>query len=219
MHPVDIGGAIALRREDNPFPIARERWGVVHFGGRQEFPLVCSIRIGNKQLGGRWSVACEDDAVFCSGRHDSYRKCHQHRCHPREDIANRDHMHPDLTIWPPRSAASALASDVLDEGFHVREIFLERAAAGGRQAVFGAREPSRERFLDGDVLRVFEFSGMDAQVAVGCIQQPLEVVEREAIVDRERADDAEAEAFVDDAIEVGDLRLAALASRLVARGS
>jgi hypothetical protein len=51
-----------------------------------------------------------------------------------------------------------------------------------------------------------------AQVAVRRLEQGLELVEREAVVDRERADDAEPEALVDQPIE-------ALNPRLVARGS
>ena len=83
----------------------------------------------------------------------------------------------------------------------MREVLLERAAAGGGEAVFGPRHAARERLLAGDVLRVFELAGVDAQVAVGRVQQPLEIVERQPIVDGQRADDAEAEALVDEPIE------------------
>src|SRR5262249_41160486 len=70
------------------------------------------------------------------------------------------------------------------------------------QAVFGPRHAAVERLVAGDVLRVLELARVDAQVAVGGLQQPLQVVEREPLVGRERADDPEPEPFVDDAIEV-----------------
>ena len=43
---------------------------------------------------------------------------------------------------------------------------------------------------------------MDAQVAVGRLQQPLEIGERQRGIGRKRADDGEAQAFVDQSIEM-----------------
>jgi hypothetical protein len=42
---------------------------------------------------------------------------------------------------------------------------------------------------------------LDAQVAVGRLQQPFQVVERQLLVHRERADDAEAQPFVNEPVE------------------
>jgi len=45
---------------------------------------------------------------------------------------------------------------------------------------------------------------MDAEVAVGGFEDALEVVEAEGIVGGEGADDAEADALVDQAVEFGE---------------
>ena len=90
----------------------------------------------------------------------------------------------------------------LDNRFHVRQIFLEGAAAGGREAVFGVRQASLERLLDGDVLRVLQLARVDAEVPVGRAQLMLEIVERQAIVDGKRADDAEPQPLVNQPIEL-----------------
>jgi hypothetical protein len=50
-------------------------------------------------------------------------------------------------------------------------------------------------------LGFFELAGVDAEVAVGGFEHTLEVVEAEGIVGRKGADDAEADAFVNQAIE------------------
>ena len=101
----------------------------------------------------------------------------------------------------------------------MREVLLERAPAGGGQAVFRARHARRERFLDGDVLRVLELARVHAEVAVGRLQQALEIGERQAFVDRQRADDAQPEAFVDEAIEAERSGLGARDSGLAVRDS
>ena len=55
---------------------------------------------------------------------------------------------------------------------------------------------------------------MDAQIAVGRLQQPFQIVECQPIVDRERADDAEPQPLVNQPIELqrdcasADFRLA-----------
>src|SRR5207249_955242 len=80
-------------------------------------------------------------------------------------------------------------------------IFLERAAARRGQAEFGAGDASFERLVAGDVLRLFELAGVDAQVAVGGLKEPLEVVEREPLVHRKRADDAQPKTLVNQPIQ------------------
>src|ERR1041385_7332723 len=90
----------------------------------------------------------------------------------------------------------------LDDGFHVREVLLERAASRGRQAKLGPRHPPFESLVADDVVGLFELAGVDAQIAVGRLQQRLQVVEAETIVDRERADDAEPKSLVNQPIEL-----------------
>src|SRR5579871_3291423 len=67
----------------------------------------------------------------------------------------------------------------LDQRFHVIQVFFERPASGGSQAVFGARQPPFERFRAGDVMRVFEFARVHAQIAVRGLEQLLQLVERQ----------------------------------------
>ena len=91
----------------------------------------------------------------------------------------------------------------------MREIFLQRALAGGGEAVFSPRHAPGERFLDDDVLRVLELPGVHAEVAVGRLEQPLQIVERQPLVDRQGTDDAEPQPLVDEPIEAPDGRLMA----------
>src|SRR5207249_5535433 len=91
------------------------------------------------------------------------------------------------------------------------QILLERAAAGRGQAVLRARNASLEHLVARDVLRVLELARMDAEIAVGRLQQPLQVVERQPLVHRQRTDDAETKTLVNEPIE---LERAALDFRL-----
>ena len=59
-----------------------------------------------------------------------------------------------------------------------------------------------ERLVAGDVLRLFQLARVDAQVAVRRLQQPLEIVERQPLVHRQRADDAKPQPLVDQPIEL-----------------
>ena len=88
--------------------------------------------------------------------------------------------------------------------FHLIEIFREGAAAGGGQAVLGAGDAGFEIFQAGNVVGFFEFAGVDAEVAVGGFENAFEVFEAEALVGGEGADDAEADALVDKAVELGE---------------
>src|SRR5712692_7892748 len=101
------------------------------------------------------------------------------------------------------------------------QVLLERAAARRRQPVLGPREAAVERLVAGDVLRLFELARVDAQVAVRGPQQSLQIVERQPVVRRQRADDAETQPLVNEAIQFeraasgrGDFRLSILDSRL-----
>src|SRR5437773_1976513 len=68
--------------------------------------------------------------------------------------------------------------------------------------------------------RIFFFglAGVHAEIAVGGFQQSTQVVEAERVVDGEGADDAEAQALVDDAIEVGEIVEGPLAGGLAGLG-
>jgi len=94
-----------------------------------------------------------------------------------------------------------LAGDA-DPFFHLIQVFGEGAAAGGGEAVFGAGNAAFEEFYAGDVLRFFEFAGVDAEISVSGFEDAFEVVEAEGVVGGEGADDSEADAFVDQAIEL-----------------
>ena len=84
------------------------------------------------------------------------------------------------------------------------EVFGEGAAAGGGEAIFGAGDAAFEKFYAGDVLGLFEFAGVDTEIAVGGFEDALEVVEAKGIVGGEGADDAEADALVNEAVELGE---------------
>src|SRR5688500_15738626 len=89
----------------------------------------------------------------------------------------------------------------VNEGFHVIEIPLERAAAERRQAILGPRHPPLERLRARDVLRILELPRMDAEVSVARLHQPLQVVEAEQVVHREGTDDAKAHPLVDELVQ------------------
>ncbi len=82
---------------------------------------------------------------------------------------------------------------------------FQGAAAGGGQAVFGSGNASGERFFAGDVTCFFEFAGVDAEVAIGRLENAFEVVEGEGVIAGEGADDSKARALVDEAVEFRDV--------------
>src|ERR1051326_3096273 len=89
-----------------------------------------------------------------------------------------------------------------DNALHVVEVVLQRAAAAGRQPVLGPRNASVERLGAVDVLGLFQLARVHAQVAVGRVEQRLQLVERELAVYRQRAQDAKTHALVDQPVEV-----------------
>src|SRR5512147_1390516 len=91
----------------------------------------------------------------------------------------------------------------VNQGFHVIEIPLQRPAAGSGQAVFGAGRAALERLGAGDVVGVLELARMHAEVAVGDLEQTLELVEAGPLHTGERRHDAQADPLVDQAIELG----------------
>src|SRR6185295_12010438 len=82
------------------------------------------------------------------------------------------------------------------------EIALESPPAGRREPVVGLRHPALEVLLAGDVSCLFQLAGMDAEVAIRRLQQPLEVVEAEMMVDGQGADDPQPHPLVDETVEV-----------------
>src|SRR5580658_374149 len=89
-----------------------------------------------------------------------------------------------------------------NQRFHVVQIFFQRAASGGRQAIFRFRHAPVEGFGTAQVACVFQLAGVDAQVAVRGAQQFLQFIKGERFVDGQRADDREARALVDQAVQI-----------------
>src|SRR5207247_3205069 len=94
-----------------------------------------------------------------------------------------------------------------DQRLHMIEVLLQRPPPGGGQRVLRPRHPTLERLLAREVARVLELAGVDADVAVRRLQHRLQLVEAERRVHGQRADDAEARLLVNEALEIGDLRL------------
>src|SRR5258708_7184615 len=59
----------------------------------------------------------------------------------------------------------------LNQGLHVIQISLQGAPAGRRQPVLGLRQPSFKRLSARNVVRVLQLAGVDAQVAVGGLEE------------------------------------------------
>ena len=70
------------------------------------------------------------------------------------------------------------------------EVFLERAASGGRQLVVGARRAAREGLGARHVSRFLEFARVDAEVAVRRIERRFQIGKRQFFAGGEGADDA-----------------------------
>src|ERR1035441_1124560 len=100
---------------------------------------------------------------------------------------------------------SLLFARGLDERFHVVQIPLQGAAPGGRHPVIGARHAAGEALGTVHVPGFFQLPCMDTEVAVGSIQQFLELAEGQRLVHGERAENAQAETFVDQAVELGGI--------------
>src|SRR5450759_158631 len=98
---------------------------------------------------------------------------------------------------------SLLFAHDLDERFHVVQVAIERTPPGGGQPVLGARNAAREALDAVDIPGFFQLACMDTQVTVGGIQQFLEFAEGQRIVDGERAENPQAQAFVDQAVHLG----------------
>ena len=116
--------------------------------------------------------------------------------------------HEHSTLWTFHTTSVPhflVVAGEADPVFHLIEVVGEGAAAGGGEAVFGAGEAGFEIFQAGNVFGLFELAGMDAQVSVGGFEDAFEVGETEARVGGESADDPQANAFVNEAVELGEL--------------
>src|SRR2546426_12496623 len=101
-----------------------------------------------------------------------------------------------------------------DERLHVIKVALEGAPAGRRQAVLGLRQAAIERFRAMDILGFFELARVHAKVAVGGLEQGFQLVEGERAIDGESADNAEADALVDEAVRGSPERFAGTGRKL-----
>src|SRR6266850_6456215 len=81
--------------------------------------------------------------------------------------------------------------------FHMIEIALQCLAACGHQAVLRLRQAPVKGFGANNVIGFFQLARMNAQVAVGCLQQRFELVKCERAIDGQRADNSQADALVD----------------------
>src|SRR6266403_522731 len=86
--------------------------------------------------------------------------------------------------------------------FHMIEIALKRLAARGHQAVLRLRQAPVKRLGANNVIRFFQLACMNAQVAIGSLQQRFEFVKCERAIDGQRADDSQPDALVDEPIQV-----------------
>src|SRR3954452_24188522 len=100
-----------------------------------------------------------------------------------------------------KKAASAIPG-APDDRLHVGQVALQGPPAGGAQTVLGAGHPTFERLGAHDVSGLFELARVHAQVAIGGLQQALELIEGERLVDRERTHDGQPHPLVNEAVEL-----------------
>ncbi len=103
-----------------------------------------------------------------------------------------------------------LVAGSVDPFLHLIEILGQGAAAGGGQAVLGTGNTGLEIFQAGNVFGFLEFAGVDAEVAVGGFEDAFEIVEAEAGVGGQSAYDSQADAFVNQAVEFGEMEIASV---------
>ena len=101
-----------------------------------------------------------------------------------------------------KNATALLIPHAANQCFHVIEITLERPATGSGQTVLGLGRASLKRFRTADITRVFQLPGMHAEIAVGGLDQVLELVEGERFVGRQRADNSQPQPFMNHPIDL-----------------
>src|SRR5438045_3785555 len=102
-----------------------------------------------------------------------------------------------------------------DECFHIVQVALQRLPPLPCEPVFGARHAAIKVLGTGDVACLFQLARVDAQIAVGCLEQLFQIVKCERLINRQCAQNAEPHPFMDQAIEFADggsLRLSTSAS-------
>src|SRR5258708_775536 len=97
-----------------------------------------------------------------------------------------------------------------DQRFQMIEIALQRPPALSREAVLGAWHAVLERLRRRHILRRLELAGVHAEIAVRRLEQPFELAKRQRVVGREGAQDPQAHALVNQAVELRRRRAAAL---------
>src|SRR5579863_513334 len=98
-----------------------------------------------------------------------------------------------------------LLAGARDELLHLVQIGVERFPARGSEAVFGAGDASLEKLVAAEIAGRLQFLRVHAKVAVGGLEDALEIIETQGIVDGEGADDAKTQALVNQAIEFRQL--------------
>src|ERR1051325_6289903 len=109
--------------------------------------------------------------------------------------------------FPSMTIATAACPRRANQRFHVIEVALERPPAEGGEAVFGLGNAGLERLVARDIARVLQLARVHAQVAVGRLEQRLELVEGELLAHGERAHDRESHPLVNEAVEIRRRRL------------
>src|SRR5436309_13517115 len=110
-------------------------------------------------------------------------------------------------VIPKKKESTSAGARSADQRFHVVEVALERPPAEGGESVFRLGDSGLERFVARDVAGVLELARVDAEIAVARLEQGLELVEGETLAHRERADDREPHAFVNQPVELRRRRL------------
>lgn len=80
---------------------------------------------------------------------------------------------------------------------HVIQVALQGFPAGCGEPIFRFGQPAVKRLGTQNVIGFLELPGMHAQVAIGGLQQGLELVEGQRTIHGESTDDAQADALVD----------------------
>ena len=83
----------------------------------------------------------------------------------------------------------------------MRQVVFKRGAALLSEAIFTSGEPAFELLFAGDIARIFELARVDAEIAVCGTEDLLQILEGEALVYREGADDAKAKALMNDPVQ------------------
>src|SRR5579864_3914258 len=92
------------------------------------------------------------------------------------------------------------------------EIAFEGSPARGREAVLCFGQPAIKHFGAIDISSFLELTGVYGEISVGGSEQGFQFIESERGIDRESADDSEAHALVDQAIEAWRHRLRTVAT-------